>query len=224
MHSDSPPCHHLGSSSGALFTLIQQCMLFGSQVSALPLLPLLACIPLLAMPELAMAGEGLGQAERPMGLGCAPLTCPGLNSRSHQQAAAVQGLLQRLLPHHAHLFTVTVQPAMGAGLEGSPSPAWFKAWSDGTHVHVAGSSGVEAAAGIHWFLKEYCGACITWRATGGAHIPVDDCLSSEGLQRLQRLLPLQRSRAVPLQYYQNVVTARCVLIPGPIGLPRPLKV
>lgn len=35
---------------------------------------------------------------------------------------------------------------------------------------VSGSSGVELASGLHWFIKKNCQGMITWKKTGGKQI------------------------------------------------------
>lgn len=134
---------------------------------------------------------------------------PSTSSPAEQQAAAVVGLLRRLLPKHDHLFQITIQPPQGPPTAAQqPAPAWFKVHTDGRLVSVQASSGVEAAAGVHWLLKEVCGGSVTWAATGGVQLPAGS-LSPEQLRRFAEAGPLQRTRSVPLQYYLNAVTPRC---------------
>lgn len=161
-------------------------------------------LALLELPVASASGDGPLQA-----------------TEARRQAPAVEGLLRRLLPQHAHLFTVRIAPPDGT-VDGStsPPPAFFRVTCDGARLSVDASSGVEAAAGVHWLLKERCGASLSWAATGGARIPASECFSAEGLRRLAELGPLQRTRVVPIQYYMNACTHRCdvhadnLLVPG----------
>ena len=71
---------------------------------------------------------------------------------------------------------------------------------------IEGATAVEIAAGLHWYLKYWCGVHISWDKTGGSQLgsvpragslpPVED----EGIN-IKRL--------VPWNYYQNVVTSSC---------------
>ena len=74
------------------------------------------------------------------------------------------------------------------------------------YYRIEGSTGVELASGLHWYLKYWCGAHISWDKTGGIQV-----LSVPP----PNLLPLVEDggivikRPVPWSYYQNVVTSSC---------------
>jgi hypothetical protein len=74
-------------------------------------------------------------------------------------------------------------------------------------VHrIQGTTGVELVSGLHWYLKYWCGAHISWDKTGGAQlasVPLPGSLprvKGEGVKI---------ERPVPWNYYQNVVTSSC---------------
>ncbi|KAI8466868.1 MAG: tim-barrel domain-containing protein [Monoraphidium minutum] len=118
------------------------------------------------------------------------------------EAAAVAALLKRVLPDHARLFDLRlVPPAPGA------PHGHFRVRAAARRVVVEGTSGVELAAGAHWWLKHHAGGSISWDATGGPQAP-PAALAAAGLDGLEaagrdETVP----RAVPHTFYQNVVTA-----------------
>jgi alpha-N-acetylglucosaminidase len=119
-----------------------------------------------------------------------PLSC----SDAAQQVAAVDGLLQRLIPSHAHLFTCTIKP--------EPSSFFSVEVKDG-RVLVEGTTGVDLSAGVNWFLKECLDSSVSWAATGGSQI------DTSAFSRLPELEARGKStvpRSFPFSYYQNVVT------------------
>lgn len=130
------------------------------------------------------------------------------------QAAAVRGLLGRLLPEQAHLFDLAL-------CEGAAGPSTAQAGAHFTievvagppraapaapRIVVRGTSGVELAAGVHWFLKHWAGCSVSWQLTGGAQVDAA-AFAPEALARLQpRGRQAVARRAGPLSYYQNQVT------------------
>ena len=99
-----------------------------------------------------------------------------------EQTAEVRGLLWRLLPPaDAAKFCLRVDDAPGdsdassgdnAGCSNEQQPAAsFEARSDGEHVHVRGTTGVEVAAGILHFLKyRYWVSCWFGRHIQDTHV------------------------------------------------------
>lgn len=79
-------------------------------------------------------------------------------------------------------------------------------WMMYLSFRIKGTTGVELASGLHWYLKYRCGAHISWDKTGGtqlASIPNPGSLppvKDEGITI---------RRPVPWNYYQNVVTSSC---------------
>ena len=72
---------------------------------------------------------------------------------------------------------------------------------------VTCDTGVEMAAGLHWFLKYACKSSVSWAETGGNSIDASR-LTPEALEALEQQGPMHRERSVPWSYYQNVVTPR----------------
>jgi alpha-N-acetylglucosaminidase len=71
---------------------------------------------------------------------------------------------------------------------------------------IQGATGVELASGLHWYLKYWCGAHISWDKTGGAQLASIPFPGS--LPRVQGK-GVKIERPVPWNYYQNVVTSSC---------------
>lgn len=122
------------------------------------------------------------------------------------QEAAARGVLQRLLPSHSSSFHFEIVSKTecgehacffinnhdSSGSKGSPE------------IIIKGSTATELSAGLHWYLKYWCGAHVSWDKTGGvqlASVPQPGslpCIQAGGV-RVQR--------ATPWNYYQNVVTS-----------------
>lgn len=77
-----------------------------------------------------------------------------------REAAAVRELLARLLgPGPAAAFSVSVQRSLAAesGLD-----TYRLSGGAGAPVRVLGSTGVAAAAGLHRYLRDFCGCHVAW--------------------------------------------------------------
>ncbi|XP_048231690.1 alpha-N-acetylglucosaminidase isoform X2 [Ricinus communis] len=121
------------------------------------------------------------------------------------QESAAKGVLQRLLPTHVHSFEFEIVPKDVCGghscflINNSNQLS-----QDGPEIFIKGTSAVELTSGLHWYLKYWCGAHISWDKTGGiqkASIPNPGSLppvKDEGIVI---------QRPVPWNYYQNVVTS-----------------
>ncbi|XP_006901783.1 PREDICTED: alpha-N-acetylglucosaminidase [Elephantulus edwardii] len=112
-----------------------------------------------------------------------------------QEAAAVRALLVRLLgPGPAADFSVTVQRSLAveSGLD------TYRLSGGGAEkpVRVAGSTGVAAAAGLHRYLRDFCGCHVAWSGSQ-LHLP-----------RPLPSVPEELVEATPnrYRYYQNVCT------------------
>jgi alpha-N-acetylglucosaminidase len=73
-------------------------------------------------------------------------------------------------------------------------------------ISILGTTGVELCAGLHWYIKYWCGAHVSWDKTGGAQlftIPPPGSLPQlqDGGTTIHRV--------VEWNYYQNVVTSSC---------------
>ncbi|XP_057522012.1 alpha-N-acetylglucosaminidase [Amaranthus tricolor] len=121
------------------------------------------------------------------------------------QENAVEGILQRLLPSHSSSFIFKIISKDVCGGDSCFQIENYKQSSkNGPLIVIKGTTAVELASGLHWYLKYSCGAHISWDKTGGfqiASIPEPESLPfvrDEGLVF---------KRPVPWNYYQNVVTS-----------------
>ncbi|KAL6281186.1 hypothetical protein ACE6H2_018067 [Prunus campanulata] len=121
------------------------------------------------------------------------------------QVAAAHGVLRRLLPSHSSSFDFQIVSKQCGGascfmIKNHPS---FRRRED-PQILISGVTGVEILAGLHWYLKHWCGSHISWDKTGGAQpfsVPKAGLLS-----RVQDAGILVQ-RPVPWNYYQNAVTS-----------------
>lgn len=123
------------------------------------------------------------------------------NCQCHDAVAAVHGLITRLLgEQHAQLFSLALVPCTSKAPHGH-----FTVWVQDAIVHVSGTSSVQLASGVHWFLKYFARCSVSWELTGG--VQVDGArLSAASLAAMQARGSVTVERAVPLSFYQNVVT------------------
>ncbi|XP_035951364.1 alpha-N-acetylglucosaminidase isoform X2 [Halichoerus grypus] len=112
-----------------------------------------------------------------------------------REAAAVRALLARLLgPGPAAAFSVSVERALAA--ESGLDTYRLSGGGAGARVRVLGSTGVAAAAGLHRYLRDFCGCHVAW---SGSQLRLP-----EPLPAVQEEL----TEATPnrYRYYQNVCT------------------
>ncbi|KAL0291847.1 UNVERIFIED_CONTAM: Alpha-N-acetylglucosaminidase [Sesamum calycinum] len=85
---------------------------------------------------------------------------------------------------------------------------WLKCERENFSNHVfnriSGTTGVELLSGLHWYLKYWCGAHISWSKTGGAQLSSVPKLGS--LPRIQDA-GITMKRPTPWSYYQNAVSS-----------------
>lgn len=121
------------------------------------------------------------------------------------QEAAAKGVLKRLLPTHLSSFEFKIVSKDSCG-----GDSCFlinnhnKSGQNGPEIIIRGTTAVEIASGLHWYLKYWCGAHVSWDKTGGiqtASIP------KPGSLPLLKDEVLMIKRPVPWNYYQNVVTS-----------------
>ncbi|KAL3537485.1 hypothetical protein ACH5RR_000851 [Cinchona calisaya] len=124
---------------------------------------------------------------------------------SSVQEAAAKGLLQRLLPSHLSSFEFKIISKDTCGGRSCFRISNYRNSSgNSAEILIEGTTATEITSGLHWYLKYWCYAHISWDKTGGmqlASIPKPGslpCVSDKGV-----LVP----RAVPWNYYQNVVTS-----------------
>ncbi|KAL6593812.1 hypothetical protein ACP70R_048713 [Stipagrostis hirtigluma subsp. patula] len=122
------------------------------------------------------------------------------------QEEAAAGVLRRLLPSHARSFRFQIDFKGSVCGESS----CFRISSvdgsgeGGPEILIQGTTGVELASGLHWYLKYWCGAHISWDKTGGAQLA---SVPSPGSLPRVKGEGVKIERPVPWNYYQNVVTS-----------------
>ncbi|XP_059992130.1 alpha-N-acetylglucosaminidase isoform X2 [Lagenorhynchus albirostris] len=112
-----------------------------------------------------------------------------------REAAAVRELLVRLLgPGPAAAFSVSVERALAA--ESGLDTYRLSGGGVGARVRVLGSTGVAAAAGLHRYLRDFCGCHVAW---SGSQLRLPQPLP---------VVPEELTEATPnrYRYYQNVCT------------------
>ncbi|KAJ4791850.1 Alpha-N-acetylglucosaminidase [Rhynchospora pubera] len=122
------------------------------------------------------------------------------------QETAVHGLLMRLLPSHASSFQFRIISKEKCNgklcfiIRNHPSSNQDAS----SEIIIEGVTGVEISAGLHWYLKYFCSAHISWEKTGGVQL---DTVPKPG-----SLPPVPHDgifvqRPVQWSYYQNAVTS-----------------
>lgn len=71
---------------------------------------------------------------------------------------------------------------------------------------ISGTTGVEILSGLHWYLKYYCEAHISWSKTGGTQLSLVPKPGS--LPQIQES-EMTITRPTPWSYYQNAVSSSC---------------
>ncbi|XP_031504015.1 alpha-N-acetylglucosaminidase isoform X2 [Nymphaea colorata] len=121
------------------------------------------------------------------------------------QEEAAMGVLRRLLPSHVSSFTFQIVPRGSCGGYSCFSIDDYNSSSEKEpEILIKGTTAVEMAFGLHWYLKYWCGAHISWDKTGGpqlASVPRQGSLPHVGRKGVKI------QRPVPWSYYQNVVTS-----------------
>ncbi|OMO85813.1 Alpha-N-acetylglucosaminidase [Corchorus olitorius] len=123
------------------------------------------------------------------------------------QVTAARAVLHRLLPSHSSAFEFRIisskEKCGGEScfiIKNHPS-----SHTDGApEILISGVTAVEVLAGLHWYLKYWCGSHISWQKTGGAQLSSVPKLGS--LPRVQDAGILVK-RPIPWNYYQNAVTS-----------------
>ncbi|KAL5543474.1 hypothetical protein UlMin_007258 [Ulmus minor] len=124
---------------------------------------------------------------------------------SSVQEVSAKALLKRLLPAHESSFQFKIVSKDACGGHSCFIVSNNNLSSqNGPALIIKGNTGVELASGLHWYLKYWCGAHISWDKTGGAQIasiPKPGSLPPVGDEGVVI------QRPVPWNYYQNVVTS-----------------
>ncbi|EEF52063.1 alpha-N-acetylglucosaminidase [Ricinus communis] len=122
------------------------------------------------------------------------------------QLAAARGVLHRLLPSHSSAFEFRIISKEQCGgqscfiIENYP----FSTGPVTPEIIISGVNGMEVVAGLHWYLKYWCGSHISWDKTGGAQLNSIPKLGSLPHVQDAGVLVL---RPIPWNYYQNAVTS-----------------
>nr|XP_043623861.1 alpha-N-acetylglucosaminidase isoform X1 [Erigeron canadensis] len=121
------------------------------------------------------------------------------------QESAAKALLKRLLPTHLSSFQFKIVSKDACGRYSCFWISNYKnASSKSPEIIIQGTTAVEIASGLHWYLKYLCGAHVSWDKTGG--IQIASIPPPGSLPRVKEDGILIQ-RPVPWNYYQNVVTS-----------------
>lgn len=122
-----------------------------------------------------------------------------------EQESAAKGVLQRLLPTHLSSFGFKIITKDACGGNSCFQISNYKSSNrDSTEIIIKGTSAVDITSGLHWYLKYWCGAHVSWDKTGGAQL---GSVPSPGLLPPVKDEGVMIQRPVPWNYYQNVVTS-----------------
>jgi alpha-N-acetylglucosaminidase len=130
-------------------------------------------------------------------------------SETSVQERAARGVLTRLLPNHTSSFELRIVSKEDCSgkycfhIRNHPSSG-LQAAGAAPEISILGTTGVELCAGLHWYIKYWCGAHVSWDKTGGAQLFTIPPPGS--LPQLQDG-GITIHRVVEWNYYQNVVTS-----------------
>ncbi|XP_042491727.1 alpha-N-acetylglucosaminidase [Macadamia integrifolia] len=121
------------------------------------------------------------------------------------QEAAAKALLGRLLPTHVSSFKFKIVSKDACS---GYSCFWINNFNlssrKGAGIMIKGTTAVEMVSGLHWYLKYWCGAHVSWDKTGGTQIA---SIPTPGSLPVVKDGGVMIRRPVPWNYYQNVVTS-----------------
>lgn len=167
------------------------------------------------LPSATHAGDCRGHAAEASGMSDTVSLHPLKGEKV--QLAAAEALVKRLLPDLAAFFQLELlsEEECGGGAcfdisDTQPGLIALKTHSQvltntTSQVRIRGTSGVDIAAGLHYYLKNKCGAHVSWEKTGGSQ------LESIKQHTLNGDMPkvgqsTRVARPVKWSYYQNVCT------------------
>ncbi|KAJ0527704.1 putative alpha-N-acetylglucosaminidase [Helianthus annuus] len=125
---------------------------------------------------------------------------------SSVQLSAARAVLDRFIPSHSSSFQfniITKEQCGGVScfmISNHPYSNLLGA----PEIIISGVTGVELLSGLHWYLKNLCGAHISWDKTGGSQLSSVPKAGSLPRMKDDGLLI---QRPVPWNYYQNAVTS-----------------
>lgn len=121
------------------------------------------------------------------------------------QESAAKAVLHRLLPTHVFSFQFKIVPKDICGGRSCFRISNYKNSSKNEpEIVIEGDTAVEIASGLHWYLKYWCDAHVSWDKTGGIQIA---SIPKPGFLPLVSDDGVMIQRPVPWNYYQNVVTS-----------------
>ncbi|KAL9333922.1 hypothetical protein Peur_074061 [Populus x canadensis] len=125
---------------------------------------------------------------------------------SSDQESAAKAVLKRLLPSHIHsfLFKIVSKDVCGGHSCFLINNYYKESSGNGPEISIKGTTAVEIASGLHWYLKHWCGAHVSWDKTGGVQIA---SIPKPGSLPHVKDKGVMIQRPVPWNYYQNVVTS-----------------
>ncbi|KAL8500848.1 hypothetical protein ACS0TY_020436 [Phlomoides rotata] len=126
-------------------------------------------------------------------------------SSPSEQESAAKGVLRRLLPTHLFSFEFKIVTQDVCGGNSCFRISNYKSSSrDSAEIIIQGTTAVDITSGLHWYLKYWCGAHVSWDKTGGAQLgSVPESGSLPPVEDWGVII----KRSVPWNYYQNVVTS-----------------
>ncbi|XP_016563517.1 alpha-N-acetylglucosaminidase isoform X2 [Capsicum annuum] len=125
---------------------------------------------------------------------------------SSVQLTAAYDVLNRLIPSHfsSFQFLIILKEYCGGEFCFNISNLPGSAQDGSPEIIISGTTAVDILSGLHWYLKYWCGAHISWSKTGGAQLAsVPDPGSLPAVQDAGVVV----KRPVPWSYYQNAVTS-----------------
>ncbi|CAK7330911.1 unnamed protein product [Dovyalis caffra] len=124
---------------------------------------------------------------------------------SSVQESAAKAVLKRLLPAYVHSFEFKIVSKDVCGGNSCFLINNYKNSSqNGPEIIIKGTTAVEIASGLHWYIKYWGGGHVSWDKTGGVQIA---SIPKPGSLPLVKDKGVMIQRPVPWNYYQNVVTS-----------------
>ncbi|GAV88459.1 NAGLU domain-containing protein/NAGLU_N domain-containing protein/NAGLU_C domain-containing protein [Cephalotus follicularis] len=121
------------------------------------------------------------------------------------QESAAREVLNRLLPTHFHSFQFNIiSKDVCNGQSCFVINNYNSSRQNGPEIIIKGTTAVEIASGLHWYIKYWCGAHVSWDKTGGIQIST---VPKPGSLPHVKAEGVMIQRPVPWNYYQNVVTS-----------------
>ncbi|XP_073123504.1 alpha-N-acetylglucosaminidase-like [Henckelia pumila] len=122
------------------------------------------------------------------------------------QLSAVYAAVNRIIPSHSSSFEFSI-----ISRDSCDGESCFKLNNHpgvspigSPEIFISGTTGVELLSGLHWYLKYWCGAHISWDKTGGAQL--SSMPKSGYFPRIQNV-GITIKRLTPWSYYQNAVSS-----------------